>query len=76
MGGLWVIRMTSSKLGTLNKNKQARVKDDSDDTTDHDTEAGNLDTDTAEEMQCTCGSEKATHSRSCPMNPRNYSLNL
>ena len=59
----------------LNKNKQAQAKDDSDGTTDHDTEASNLETDSAEEIQgyfCTCGSEKPTHSRSCPLNPQNY----
>ena len=43
--------IANSSKCPLKKNKQARVKDDSNDTTDHDTEAGDLDTDTAEEIQ-------------------------
>ena len=53
----------------LNKNKQSGVKDSGNNTTD------NGDCDTSEEMAeyfCTCGSITVTHSRSCPLNPRNY----
>ena len=67
-------KYTSHHKCPLNKkNKQPCVGDDDDatDTCNSDT------TDTAEEVVenfCTCGTEKVTHSRTCPLNPRNYSV--
>ena len=56
----------------LNKNKRAEVDTDTVTTDGSTTNTINKDP-SEEEIQrlCTCGSETATHRRSCPLNPRN-----
>ena len=64
---------TSHHKCPLNKKKQLCAKNNSD--IDSTTDASDEDTETAEEIAqyfCTCGSERGTHSRTCPLNPRNY----
>ena len=50
-------RITSHSDCPLNKNRQVRFDDES--------------TASETEIICTCGSERGTHNRSCPLNPRN-----
>ena len=66
-------KYTSHHECPLNKKKQPCAKNDSD--IDSTTDAFDEDTDTEEEIAqhfCKCGSERGTHSRTCPLNPRNY----
>ena len=64
-------RYISHHLCPLNKKTQASNRVVSDTTVQQDS----CDSDTEEEMTqlfCMCGSDRATHSRLCPLNPRNY----
>ena len=62
---------TSHHLCPLNKKIQASSNRVEGDTTE---QQYSSDSNTKEVAQlfCTCGSDRATHSRLCPLNPRNY----
>lgn len=62
-------RYTSHRLCPLNKKKQVSVESD---TSSHDSH--HISSNTEEEIShllCKCSSDRATHIRSCPLNPRN-----
>ena len=64
-------RYTSHHLCPLNKKIQASSnRVESDTTEQQDSSDGN--TEEVAQLFCTCGSDRATHSRLCPLNPRNY----
>ena len=64
-------RYTSHHLCPLNKKIQASSNRVESDTTEQQ-DSSDSNTEEVAQLFCTCGSDRATHSRLCPLNPRNY----
>ena len=70
--GSYQHRYTSHRLCPLNKKKQASVRHESDTTSNKVSSSSDTEEEIAQ-LFCDCG-DRATHSRSCPLYPRNYNV--